>query len=364
MSRKRTTGKRGRSRKRVGRRKRTTKSVTKLVNRFRSQAIGRGARSPKDHFIFAQPTITDQTSANVTESFCSDIWANGLQIASILTNIRDESQFDLAAGITYQPTLLVSGYTDIEILAAGVGAVNYEIVLGTSRTDNSAGAASTATTFSTSWAQSFDTVPTLFAFYPSTSLLQNHAFWGARTSGGLKATARRIGTARVGRVKRIRFRFATRRFDFATYSSSSFLTGGQAKDKSHRAIMRFWGERGQVCGVKSAVNTPLLSEVGTQFIVRQRQHYFYRWVAGNNKASVYGDQMALNESVNVAAVGFIGVPALKAQRGGAFSAAAEVGAGFPEYGALNPHRKLEVDINPLYDCVPDPYVPQVHDVGP
>lgn len=131
------------------------------------------------------------------------------------------------------------------------------------------------------------------------------------------------------------------------------------KGKSYRQLLRIWGEPAQVCGTSGAANQPQIAELPAPYLIRERQHYFYKFIAGNNKPSIYGSQFASGESVDVNAEGWLGVPALRAQRwGGKYDVNEEVDP-FNGFGATNVYRKHEVNLNPLRDCAGDDLFPTV-----
>lgn len=321
---------------------------------------GKGRRGPRDHYIIplnqtnniAQPGLRAQTVFNV--------WGTGDHIANLLIAIRSEAISTLLGGaVLYQPTLFVSGYCELELLAAGVSPVHYELTVGTSNTNNAQSIAGTVSSFSTAWAQCFDARPTNYEIWPGTSMLENTAFWKKGALQTLKPTHYYQGRIEIGKAARIVMPFKTRRFNYNDYSSSTFLTSGVAAEKSFRGILHVWGEPAQNCGSDTINNLPILGELGTPYMMRVRSHYFYRWIAGNNRPTVYGDQYYTNESIPTDSYGWIGIPALRAQRGGANVKAAELTAGYPFFGALELERKHEANINPVMTCVGENQVPLV-----
>lgn len=320
----------------------------------------RGGRrgGPRDHLIVTFPSNAVSCDPGLRKETWINLWGTGGDIGTILTNIRAESQFTLTGGaFLYQPTILVSGYSEIEILPAGISPLHYELIVGTSFANNATTLANAATGYASAWTGSYDAQPTDYSFWPSTSVLENAPFWTGRVSttgaANLRPTHYYKGKIEIGQAKRFVFRFKTRRFTYDEYTNSTFLTDGMARNKSFRCLISCWGDPGQVCGVKSAVNQPIIAELGTQYIMRVRSHYFYKWIAGNNRPTVYGSQYASNESVDDEALGWLGVPALRAQRAGAYRFDSEEGAGFPGFGAQRPQRKHEVEVGvatPIEDC--------------
>lgn len=336
------------------------KRVMQLDRRIR----GKGSGSPRDHYIITTPTALGSCDPGQRVEFWYNLWGTGAHIANMLTNIRTESPFTLGGGANlYQPTLLVSGWAELEILPAGVSPLHYEVAAGTPFNTTAATIAQTITGYAAAWTASYDAQPSDYSFWPSTSVLENTPFWlGHNTANGatnLKPSHYFKGKAEIGQARKFVFRFKTRRFRYDEYTNSTFLTDGAARGKSYRLVISMWGEPGQVCGVKSAVNQPMIAELGTQVILRHRAHYFYKWVAGNNRPTVYGSQYATNESVDDEALGWVGVPALRAQRGGAYRLDAQDVAPYTDFGALYFERKHEAVINPVADCAGDLFTPTV-----
>jgi len=237
------------------------------------------------------------------------------------------------------------------------GATTYTCKSTDSKTNSSTTTTATlAANFSSTWAQSFDALPTGFQFFPETSLLENYRFWNKSSNNQIRAIRRFKTTVHVGKPKRFVFKFKKRTFRFEDYSQGTFLTEGFAAGKSIGFAIKCHGERGQVCGVKSTVNQPILTELGTPVMWKFREHYFYRWVAGNNRPTIYGSNLGSGETVDEGALGWVGVPALKAQR---YAGSNDVAAGYPQWGALDFTSKHEAMINPVDDCTGNPYNPVV-----
>lgn len=276
----------------------------------------------------------------------------------MLTNIRTETPYTLVGGAALlQPTLKVFGYATIDIVATGNSRILGELLITTPRQALNRSVTNYGTNFAAAWAQSYDSRPTGFEAFPDTSLLQNYAFWSGKIAGGDKVTKRVAIKVGVGRPKRYTFRFATRTFRFEDYSSGGFLTTpGAAPGKSYTAVFKLHGEKGQVCGVKSAVNQPILTEIGAMYMVKVRSYYFYRFVAGNNRPTIYGSNLGTNETVNEDALSWIGVPALRAQR---YNVSFDVAAGYPEWGGASEFTRQEVNINPTADCAGGLFTPTV-----
>lgn len=327
---------------------------------------GKGSRSPRDYLLVTPAAIADASIPNLRDQHCFDIWGTGVDIASILTNIRAESVYQLQAAPTtitlLQPTLLVSGFCELDFVPTGNVPLHYELTVGTSKNSQVATAATTATNFTTAWASTFDTRPTGFELYPGTSMLQNTAFWRNEVSGTIQATHYRSGRIEVGKHHTIRFPFKTRRFTFADYSSGAFLsTGGLIPHKSYRCFLHLWGEIGQTCAVAGSDTRPTLTEMFCPYLIRQRIHYFYKWIPGNNKASVYGSNLPTGITVPVGAGCYIGITSSRAQRDATAFATSEYdpATGFPNYGGSSVRRRQEAWINPADNCGSNPVPPAV-----
>lgn len=323
--------------------------------------MGKGLRGARDHYIVPGDSIAVSCDPALRNETWINVWGTGDHIALMLTAIRNESPYTLGGGANLlQPTLLVSGYSEIEILPVGVSPIHYEIVVGTPGTSSAQVLATTISNFNLAWASTYDARPTGYEFWPGTSLLENTTFWDRKNVGGLKPTHYFQGRREIGKVAKFTLPFKTRRYTYADYSNSTFLTAGIANNRSHRAVISVWGEPGQVCGVSGVNNQPQVAELGSQYIIRYRAHYFYKWIAGNNRPTVYGTQYASPElTPDDEALGFIGVPALRAQRGAAWRLDIQQAVPFPDYGAINAQRRHEANINPTLDCTGDLLIPEV-----
>lgn len=329
----------------------------------RNRIVGGPRSTSWDQHIVTRPTLAYRVGANVNYKDLEQAWGTGDDIGTIIvTNVSGEWPSSLTAGAgTYRPTILVNGKYELEIMSTGITGLNYEYVLGTSNTNSVTTTTTMATAFGNAWAQSFNARPTGYEDFAATSLLENHAFWNNRSSlSGLKAVGYGKGHVGLGKAKKLTFKFKTRRFSFPEYSFSSFLTDGMIPGKSYRIMLRFWGDTVQVCGVKSAVNQPMIAESGTPFILRQRAHYRYKWIPGNTSPTIYGSQLATNETIASDALGWDSIPALHATRDAAYSAEAEVGAAFPAFGRMDINRRHVSVINPVLDCTGDPSIPTVN----
>lgn len=89
------------------------------------------------------------------------------------------------------------------------------------------------------------------------------------------------------------------------------------------------------------------------------QHYNYRFIPGNNRPTVYGSNFDEDMTIDAEANGWLGINALKAQRGAAYSRDIEVSAGYPNFGALAVNRKPETNINPVDSCETTTFRPDV-----
>lgn len=334
-----------------------------LLRKFRARVNGSPGRpgvTPVDQLIVTNQTVADTVDPDLSDVNFDTFWGWGPDIGSMLTNIRAESPFTLVGGAyLYQPTLQVYGYSTLDVVAAGNSDVHFEAIMFTPVGRTAVTTVATVITgFATAWAQSYDTRPTGFELFPDTSLLQNVAFWAP--SGAVapwKPSKRITATVRVGKPRRFVFRFKTRTIPYQEYSAGSFLTNGVIGDKGYLLVSKFRGERGQVCGVKSAVNQPILTEIGANYMYKIRSYYFYRWVAGNQKSSIYGSNLGTNETVDEDALSWVGVNSLKSQR---FNSSTDVSAGYTLWGPLNPFSKHEAQINPTSDCAGDGWVPDVN----
>jgi len=342
-----------------------TRNAARYVRQVARSIQGKGRKGPADVYEASSATSASAIDPGLSQRVYADLWGTGAQIGSLLTNVRAEAISTLLGGtVLYQPTLLTWGWSDVYIYSASPTDLNFEYVVYTA-----AGALSTNTLatdssqFDNSWGDSYDARPTGYENWSTTSSLRNYAAWSPSAIPGWKVSHHGFGSAPVGKPVKLRFKFKTRRFTFQDYASSTFLNAGLVKNKSYRINLRFWGEHGQVCGTLSAVNQPILTTVGTQFMVRTIVHHEYRWIPGNNRPTVYGTQYGTNEAVDDEAYGWYGVNSLKAQRGGAVQIDAELAAGFPGYGGLGLFRKHEAWINPVIDCTGDAGIPTV-DAGP
>lgn len=355
-SRKRVSFGRGRGR-RLGGGSGGTRAVTALVNKFAKQALGRPGQGPLDQYVFTGNTRAATIDPDVSDTAVGDLWGNGGLVGNMLTNIRSEAISTLLGGaVLYQPTLIAYGYSTIDLVAAGNSDVTFELVVFTASRGTVAvkTSAQLAADFTAAWAQSYDARPTGFEAFPDTSILQNVKFW--RGTNQMMPTKRMVVRVKVGKPKRLFFRFKTRKFNFTEYSTSTFLTEGLSSGKSYSFFIKAHGERGQVCGTKSAVNQPILTELGAPYMMKVRQYYHYRWAAGNNRPTIYGSNLGANESVNEDALSWIGVNALKSQR---YNATQDASAGFPQWGAQDVSSKHEAQINPVEDCTGESYLPTV-----
>lgn len=342
----------------VGGRVRRGASAIKMLRMFQKRNGSIGSRAPVDRYIVTSSTTAQTVDPDTSTQVYAAGWGWGSDIGFLLANIRTESPFTLVGGAyLYQPTLHVYGYSTIDFVSTGNIGIEVEIVECTpsrGRTGASTLAA-IQTTFANSWAQSYDSVPTGYNLFPDTSILENTAFFEQQTVKFIptKRLSIRVG---VGKPRRIIFKYKTRTFRYAEYSQGTFLTEGQVGGKSFLYLFKVRGERGQVCGVESGVNKPILTELGTGFMIKQRDHYFYRWEAGNNRPTVYGSNIGANESVAEDALQWVGVPALKAQR---FAAAADTSVGYVNWGGQDVNSKHEANINPIMDCTGDSFTPAV-----
>lgn len=318
-----------------------------LAGRIRSLArtiSGTGSGGPRDHLIVPTEDTAAVTLAGYRKLVIGNVWGCGVDVGSILQRIRQESPYTAEPGITLEPTVLVSGFTEYELLSTGVSPLHYEYVVHTPYSSVTASGTDAATSWDTAWEDTYDTLPTNYSTFPSTSLLENLSYWKNRASYSRRPTHYATGKIEIGRAERFIFKFKTRAFRFNDYANGSFLSNdGMVPNKSYRMFLSVWGEPVQVCGDDGTENArPMVAEAGTPFMVRVRRHYFYKWIPGNNRPSVYGAQIPTGWDVPVTAQGFIGIPALRAQRASARMLGTETGTGYPEFGGLYELRKPEV----------------------
>lgn len=309
-----------------------------------------GRKGPVDQFISTAPSYADFIAPGKSNYAFAQLWGWGQDVASMLTNIRAETPFTLVGGGSlYQPTLKVYGYATFDICVTGNADVVGEFVVFTPREHKNNTIAQAASAYALSWTNSWDAIPTGFETFPDTRILQNYSFWSGAAAGGYKATKRRTFKVRVGRPKRYTFRFATRTFKYEDYASTGFLTGAaSAPNKSFGIVWKVAGERGQVCGLKNGAEFAFLNEVGATYMVRIRDYYFYRWVPGNNRPTVYGSNLSeeAKESIPAGQASFVGVPSQKAQR----YSYGTVQVPGTAWGAVDFRTRQEVQANPIIDC--------------
>lgn len=326
------------------------------------QVRGSGKRGPRDTYTFASLTVAGSCTPSLSNTYWSNLWGCGQAIAQILTNVRAEAISTLIGGaVLYQPTLLIHGFADLYIYSAATTDINFEYVVYT--TSGGSGVNQTVAndiaSFTTGWGDSYDARPTGYENWPATSLLRNYAAWSGRSPAGFKPTHHGFGTAPVGKPLKLRFRFKTRAFQYQDYTSSTFLTDGMIRNKSHRVVVRFWGEHGHVCGVIGANDQPILQTVGTQVLLKTTETYSYKWLAGNNRPTVYGTQLGTGETIDNEAHAGIGINALKATRGGNYRMNAQETTSFPNFGWLHEFRRQEAQLNPEIDCTGGKFTPSV-----
>jgi len=337
-----------------------TRRVRRITRLLRRRAIGGGKKGPADQYIYTFPTSTLTPPANLADYIFGKLWLPGDHIATLLTNIRNESQFTLTGGaFLYQPTLRVSGFAEFDFVNTGNSDLHIEfIVFNAPRRNGTNTVAGIASTFASAWATSFDARPTNFEFFSDTSLLQNYSFWDRASLLGFVPSSRRTFKVGVGRPKRFTFRFKTRTVRYEDYAQGTMLTDGFVSGRTHYYALKVRGERGQACGVDvaSGLNKPVLAELGGAGLFKHRAFYRYRWLPGNNRPTVYGANINADETCAVAAQGWVGVPSQKAQRF-AWNPDGVVTTG--PWGGSFVNTKQEVNINPAVDCVGDQWEPSV-----
>lgn len=330
-----------------------------------NQIRGKGSkRGPSDTLQVPSPSANFNFDAGNSQYVFQDLWGTGAYVAEILTNVRAETPFTLVGGASlYQPTIAVHGWSDLYIYSPAVSDLHFEYVVytpwGAGTTNDLTG---DSNNFSTAWGDSYDARPSGYEFWSSTSLLRNYAAWTKGSILSRRPVFHGFGVAPVGKPLKLRFPFRTRYFRFQDYSSSTFLTSGQIANKSFRVLLRVWGEHGQICGESTAVPavpTPVIHTVGAPFMTKTVQHYNYRFIPGNNRPTVYGSNFDEDMTIDAEANGWLGINALKAQRGAAYSRDIEVSAGYPNFGALAVNRKPETNINPVDSCETTTFRPDV-----
>lgn len=328
-----------------------------LVSFYRKRAAG-GKRGPLDQYVHTGITLAATIDANSSDVVCGHNWGGGNDVGTMLTQIRAESPFSLVGGAyLYQPTLIVRGFSVLDIVATGNSALNVEVVVFTTRRNNINTPANELTNWNNAWSQSFDARPTGYEAFPSTSLLENYKYWDNSSATANWPTRHVRAVVKVGKPWRMVSKYKTRVYRYEDYSQSTFLTEGMATFRTHYHMIKLSGERGQLCGVLDATtNQPILNEVSAMYMLRTRSFYYYRWVPGNNRPSIYGAYLGDDETVANDALGWIGVPALKSQR---LAGSTAVAAGYPNWGATGTFTKHEANINSIVDCTGDPQIPSV-----
>lgn len=310
-----------------------------------------------DQYIYTDGTTTTNIDPHASTILFGWMFLPGDHVSTMLTNIRTESPFTLTGGsYVLQPTLYVNGQTVVDIYAASNTSVRFELCLYTRRQVGVKSTAGSGTDFTNAWSQSYDAIPTGYASYPTTSLLENRNFW---TTNYNKLAGRRTGVARPGKPVRLTFKFKTRRLTYEEYANAAAtFTNVLYPSKSYQYVVKFDGELGQICGVKSAVNQPILGEVNSNLMFKTTTFYRYTWVAGsaNQKPTIYGSNLGTGESVDEDALCWTSVPALKATR---HAAGVDTSAGLPSFGALDITSRHEANINFKEDCAGGTYLPGV-----
>lgn len=336
--------------------------VLSLLRKFKARSRGVGRQGPADRYILTHETTAATVDPDLSDTIVADLWGGGVMVGALLSAVRGEAISTLLGGaFLYQPTLKVYGFSTLDVVAAGNSDIIIEFIQATAVANAVVTTATLAANFSSTWAQSFDARPTGFESFPDTSMLENYRFWDRGTNNTIKPVKRWVARIKVGKPRRFIFKFKTRVYRYEDYSQGTMIsTGGMMQGKTNYIFMKVKSERGQVCGVKSAVNQPILTEIGAPYMIKIREHYFYRWVAGNNRPTIYGLNLAATESVNEDALSWIGVNALKAQR---FNQAFDVSAGYPSWGGQDSQTHHEANINFTTNCAGEVAVPQVA-VGP
>lgn len=211
------------------------------------------------------------------------------------------------------------------------------------------------TDFATAFGESYDAVPSGYSTFPTTSILENRAFWGP---GYYHLAGRRVGVASPGKPVRLVFNFKTRQLKFDDYTANGALATNQWAHKSYFGIIKFDSELGQLCGVLGVDNKAILGEVRANVMYKITNIYQYRWVSGaaNQKPTIYGSNIGASEAVAGDALGWISVPSLKAVRDAYAHPAATPETAF---GALSISSRHETYTNPILDCAGDVAIPSV-----
>lgn len=351
-------------RRRIGRRsvRGRTGGVNALIRRYKARSSGVGRKGPADRYIYTQPTVAETIKPDLSFIGVAALWGYGPRVGKILTQIRDESPFTLVGGnYLYQPSVKVYGFSTIDLAAVGNSAIDFEFVIYTTYGNVVTSPLTQGNNFQATWLQSFDnssTTTTGFPYYPDTSLLENYRFWDKQSNNQIKPLRRFRVRVPVGRPKRLVFKFATRVFKFEDYSQGTWLTTGFASNKTFGFFYKAQGELGQVCATNVTDDvTPLLSNVAAPFLLKVREHYFYRFVPGNNRPTVYGSNCAEGDQISDTANTFVGVPALKSQRYS--TGVLPVIPDYPNFGAWDRFAHHEAQLNFPLGCADDIWEPTV-----
>lgn len=304
---------------------------------------------------------------------------DGGVIGTLLTRISTESPY-LPSGTArlalLLPTLYVRGQSTTTFYNCGSSTIHGSYVIQTARGTTESELVTILTAFDRTWGNNWDTIPTNFEVFPTTSLLSNKLWWG--TSG----LFRKKGKGRKGKEVYFSLRSgqhldivqrSSAKFTWADYAANSIAPipadgmpapsalsagfGGFFKNRTSNIVYRVQGELGQVCGTNAGEPAPILTTTAGQFMIRDRAVYSYKWAPGNNKPSVYGNYLGPNEVVLTTANGFIGVPEQKAMRPASrFSPAVD-------FGGLDIQSRMAVNINSIKDCAGNAQTPEVGIVG-
>lgn len=337
-------------------------TAVKTNSRVKAVQWPRGAPKggPADQYIITTPTLAAGINTNKQDFFISQFGLQGPDVGTMLANIRTESPYVLSGGgNVLQPTLYVKCYSEAKIINTGNARLIGSYVVTTSREAHTNTVAGTATDFDNQWAATFDARPSGFEEYPFISIKANKAFFGTNGGRGRYKGSKEINfNILPGQPYSIKTSWASKLTyeDYANLPGTPIIalaSGGGFRNCTKVIIVRVHGEDAQLCGTLAAASTPILGAAGAQCMMVVRTRYFYKWAPGNNRPTIYGSNLGVDEAVSNSAESWVAVPALKAQRA----------VGLPNaiigHGALNPNSRHEANINFALDCAGDDFTPQV-----
>lgn len=328
------------------------RGVARRIQAIRKQVQGRGGKSPRDQILITEPGLPTKVAPGQVRTIEAFLWGSGADIAQILTEIQVESPYVLetpTAVTELQPTLFVYGWSLIDVFNAGTADVNFEYIVLTPHAGFGTDTFDLSTDYATGWAQSYDTMPSNYEDYPSTSVLENLSLYSKSSKRGYRPSQYSLGSIKAGTNRRFLFRFKTRRFTWEEYSVDSYFTNGATPNKAFLAIFRFWSEIGQVCATNDGTARPAAFPVGGNILMQTRRQYSYKWVPGNNKPSIRGDYFPPLYVMAEDAASFVGDLGRKNLRYAGYRATDDA-AGYPTYGGKTHLRHQEAVINPQTTC--------------